>query len=168
MGKGGVFGSYVLVSLDQGTSIRYGQDGVAKENVAGTNSPKSPLVYIKSPIAKFFGFKELTPTEAREKSTKTVKSKINGKEVERQVTLVSGATGASRSVTVKFTKLVKIGGKDVASVKVAMPSSCTFGDMVKILTESSPASNIAAIVSPTGRSMTFKTAYNPKKKAGAK
>ena len=73
-------------------------------------------------------------------------------------------SGASRSVTIKFKKLEKIGGKDVASVKMAMPSSHTFGDMVTMLTSRTNASVIAAIVSPSGRTMTFQSAYNKKAK----
>lgn len=166
MGKGGVFGSFVMVKLDKGTSKKYTPEGGVKKNIEGTTSPKSPLVYIKSPIAKFFGFQEVTPADIIRLSKRKVKTKINGKEVTVDTIVSSGATGASRSVAVKFTKLISIGGKQVASVKIAMPSSYTFGDMVTLLTEGPKAGDIAAIVSPDGRSVTFKTPYNPKKKAG--
>lgn len=163
MGKGGVLGSFVLVKLDKGTSKRYSGDEDSRKDIAGTTSPKSPLVYVKEPIAKLFAFKELTPTEARKFATRQVKTKISGKEVTITTTVASGATGASRSVTVRFTKLMDIGGKQVASVKIAMPSSYTFNNMIEELVEGPQSGNIASIVSPEGRSVTYRTPYKPKK-----
>jgi hypothetical protein len=165
-GKGGVYGSFVMVKLKKGTSKRFLKDGAEKEVIAGYQSSKSHMVYIKEPIAKYFGFTEVTPADMLKDFTKTVKTKVNGKAVELKTMVSQGATGAGRSVTVKFTKLVKIGGKDVASIKIAMPNSHTFGNMVQEIMESKSSGDIAAIVSPEGKSMTFKTPYN--KKAAAR
>jgi hypothetical protein len=167
-GKGGVFGSFVMVKLTKGTSKRFDSAGKLKPNLPGFGSAKSHLVYIKEPIAKYFGFTEVTAADMVKESTKKVKTTIQGKPQE-VITMVSqGATGASRSVAVKFTKLVKIGGKEVASIKIAMPSSHTFGNMVQEIMESKNSGDIAAIVSPEGRSMTFKTPYNKKTAARKK
>jgi hypothetical protein len=164
-GKGGVYGSFVMVKLTKGTSKEFPLAGDKKDKTTGTGkSRKSPMAYIKEPIAKFFGFPEVTPADMIKESTKQVKTKINGKEETVTSMVNMGATGASRSVTVKFAKLVKIGGKDVASVKIAMPSSHTFGNMVQEIMESKSAGDVAAIVSPVGRTMTFKTPYNSKRK----
>jgi hypothetical protein len=168
MAKGGVYGSFVMVKFTKGTSKEY---PLKTEGTAGAKkgeSRKSPVAWVKEPIAKYFGLTEITPADMIKLSTKTVKTKINGKD-ETITTMVSmGSTGAGRSVTIKFTKLVSIGGKSVASVKIAMPTSHTFSNMVQEIMESKAAGDIAAIVSPEGRSMTFKTPYNPKQKAGAK
>ena len=161
-GKGGVYGSFVMVKLKKGSSKRFDDKGAEKEVIPGYKSSKSHMVYIKEPIAKFFGFDQVTPADMLKDFTKVVKTKVNGKAVELKTMVSQGATGAGRSVTVKFTKLVKIGGKDVASIKVAMPSSHTFGNMVQEIMESKSSGDIAAIVSPEGRSMTFKTPYNKK------
>jgi hypothetical protein len=96
------------------------------------------------------------------KASREVKTKVNGKEATVKTMVSMGATGASRSVTVRFTKLVTIGGKSVASIKIAMPSSHTFSNMVQEIMESKTSGDVAAIVSPEGQSMTFKTPYNPK------
>lgn len=161
-GKGGVYGSFVMVKLTKGTSKRFKPDGAEKEVIPGYKSSKSHMVYVKEPVAKFFGFAEVTPADMLKEFTKKVKTKVNGKEVELSTMVSQGATGAGRSVTVKFTKLVKFGTKEVASVKVAMPNSHTFGNMVQEIMESKAAGDIAAIVSPEGKSMTFKTPYNKK------
>jgi hypothetical protein len=166
MGKGGVYGSFVMCKFKEGTSRRFKEDGSEKAPIAGTKSSKSPMVYIKDSIAKYFGFEIMTAKGIAEMRTKLVKTKINGKEANIKTMVSMGATGASRSVTVKFKKLTRIGGKDVASVKVAMPSSHTFGNMVvEIMAKNEVVSNIAAIVSDSGKTMTFGTAYNPKRKA---
>lgn len=161
-GKGGVYGSFVMVKLEKGTSKRFLTDGKEKEVIPGFKSSKSHMVYIKEPIAKFFGFKEVTPADMLKSFSKQVKTKINGKAAEVTTLSSQGATGAGRSVTIKFTKLINLGGKDVASIKVAMPSSHTFGNMVQEIMESKSSGDIASIVSPEGKSMTFKTPYNKK------
>jgi hypothetical protein len=164
-GKGGVYGSFVMVHLEKGTSQRYKQNGKREKPKGDEKSVKSPMVYVKEPIAKYFGFKIVDIQVMMEKRTKIVKTKINGQDVATKTLVSMGATGASRSVTVKFKKLTKIGGKDVASVKIAMPSSHTFRDMVMELTlKTDIVSNIAAIVSPEGKSLTLGTAYNSKRK----
>lgn len=164
-GKGGVYGSFVMVKFTKGTSQEFPLVAAAtgaKAAATTAKSKKSAMAYIKEPIAKYFGFTEVTPADMIKESTKTVETKINGKDATVKVMVNMGATGASRSVTIKFTKLVKIGGKDVASVKMAMPSSHTFGNMVQEIMESKASGDIAAIVSPVGRSMVFKTPYNSK------
>jgi hypothetical protein len=168
MSKGGVYGSFVLVQFDKGTSKKFplvkatGEGSVAANKAAST---KPPFAYIKSAVAKYFGFKEISKADMLTKMTKTVKTTINGKAETITKFTPSGATGASRSVTVKFTKLVNIGGKQVASVSIAMPSSHTFGDMLKEITEApNNTDSIAAIVSPAGKSVTYKEIYNPKSK----
>lgn len=166
MSKGGVYGAFVMVKLTKGTSKEFplAKDAKAVGNIpaAAGKSRKSPMVYIKEPIAKYFGFTEITPADMLKQFSRKITTKINGKPEEVTKMVSQGATGAGRSVTVKFTKLEKIGGKDVASIRVAMPSSHTFGNMVQEIMESKSSGNIAAIVSPAGKSMTFKTAYNPK------
>ena len=166
-GKGGVYGSFVMVDFKKGTSKRFDKDGAEKAHIPGTGSHKPSVAYVKEPIAAYFGFTQITPADMIKKSSRTVTTTINGKEQKLTTTANMGATGASRSVTVKFTKLVKIGGKDVASIKIAMPSSHTFSNMVQEIMESKSSGDIAAIISPVGRSMIFKTPYN-KKTAGRK
>jgi hypothetical protein len=164
MSKGGVHGSFVMVHLEKGTSQRYKQNGKREKAKEGAASPKSPMVYIKEPIAKYFGFKVVDIQDMMKTRTKVIKTKINGQDVAAKTLVNMGATGASRSITVKFKKLTNIGGKDVASVRIAMPSSHTFRDMVmEISLKTSVVSNIAAIVSPSGKSVTLGTAYNPKR-----
>jgi hypothetical protein len=164
-GKGGVYGSFVMCHLKKGTSKRYGKDGVAIKPKDGATSSKSPMVYIKAPVAKYFGFEIVLPDDLLKMRTKKVKTIINGKEQEVTTMVSMGSTGASRSITVKFKKLTNIGGKDVASVKIAMPSSHTFGNMVQeIMTKTNVVSNIAAIVSNEGKSMAFDSAYRAKQK----
>jgi hypothetical protein len=161
-GKGGTYGSFVMCELKKGTSKRYKLAGSKGATTPDKANKKSPICWIKEPIAKYFGFSEITPADMIKLSTKEVKTMINGK-AETIKTMVSmGSTGAGRSVTVKFTKLVKIGGKSVASIKIAMPTSHTFSNMVQDIMESKTSGDVAAIVSPEGRSMTFKTPYNPK------
>jgi hypothetical protein len=165
MNKGGAYGGFIMCHLKKGTSKRYKADGAEIKASKENAFIKSPMVYIKSPIAKYFGFEKVLPDDALKMRTKQIKTKINGKEhtVTRMVSM--GSTGASRSITVKFRKLTKIGGKDLASVKVTMPSSHTFANMVQeIMTKTDVVGNIASIVSPSGKSMTFGTPYNPKRK----
>jgi hypothetical protein len=172
-GKGGVYGSFVMVRLKKGNSKRYANDP-AKAKVSAAkltgqgigDSDKCPIVYIKDPIAKFFGFEIINPMDMVQLMTKEVTTKINGKEEKIKKLVSMGATGASRSVTVRFTALQTIAGKKVASVKVAMPSSHRFSDMLQELMVGPRAGVIAQIVSPEGKAMTFKAAYNPKKKGG--
>jgi hypothetical protein len=161
-GKGGVYGSFVMVDFKKGTSKRFDADGKEKAHIPGTGSSKPSVAWVKEPIAKYFGFTQITPADMLKKSARIVKTKINGKEQTITTQASMGATGASRSVTVKFTKLVTIGGKKVASIKIAMPSSHTFSNMVQEIMETKSSGDIAAIVSPEGQSMTFKTPYNPK------
>lgn len=166
MAKGGVYGSFVMVQLEKGTSKEFPLN--KKADATDTTKPgkykKSPLVYIKAPIAKFFGWKEITQADMLRTMVKEVKTKINGQDVTVTKMVPQGATGAGRAVTVKFTTLVDIGGKKVASINIAMPTSHTFANMVQEIMESKQGTNnIAAIVSPAGKSMTFKTPYNPKK-----
>ncbi len=167
-GKGGVYGSFVMVKLTLGKSKSFPMEGglrgkratdKAVANGKEVKSDKSPMVYMKEPIAKYFGFKEMTPADMVREMTRKVTTTINGKVAEVTSMVKQGATGAGRSVTVKFTKLVKIGGKDVASVKIAMPSSHTYGNMVQEIMESKASGDIAAIVSPEGSSTTFRTPY---------
>jgi hypothetical protein len=162
MGKGGVYGSFVMINFTKGTSKRFDPEGKEKKAIAGTGSSKPSVAWVKEPVAKYFGLTEITPADMLKKASRDVKTKINGKDQTVKTMVSMGATGASRSVTVRFTKLVTIGGKQVASVKVAMPSSHTFSNMVQELMESKNSGDIAAIVSPEGKSMTFKTPYNPK------
>ena len=166
MGKGGVYGSFVMCHLKKGASKRYKPDGTEIKPKDGLSSIKSPMAYIKEPIAKYFGFDVVLPDDLLKMRTKEVMTKINGKETKVNTMVSMGATGASRSITVRFKKLTKIGGKDVASVKIAIPSSHTFGNMVQeIMTKTGVVSNIASIVSDSGKSMTFGTPYSPKSKA---
>ena len=171
MGKGGVFGGFVACKFEGGTSWRYhkpGKDDTAETVAASkltTGSNKSKIAFIKEPIAKFFKIQIPTKTELNESSVKTKKLTINGITHVSKSVVKQGATGRSRSVTVRFKSLQTIGGKKVASVKLAMPSSYTMGDMLRFLQASDRASVIAAIVSDKGNSWTYGTAYNPKKKA---
>jgi hypothetical protein len=121
------------------------------------------MAYVKAPVADFFGWEPLTKKDAIKAMTRTVTTMINGKPetVEKMVNM--GTTGASKSVTVKFSKLEKINGKEMASIKIAMPTSYTFANMLqKILQSNKGTANIAAIVSPDGSSKTFGTPYTPK------
>jgi hypothetical protein len=163
-GKGGVFGSFVMVKFTKGTSKRFDKDGKEKAALPGSGSAKSHIAKVKAPVAKYFGFTEITPADMIKESTRKVETTINGHKATITTMVNQGATGASRSVTVKFTKLVSIGGKQVASVNIAMPSSHTFGNMVQEIMESKTSGDVAAIVSSDGRSMTFKTPYNSSRK----
>lgn len=165
MGKGGVYGGYVMVEFKGGTSKEFPLTKTTKAAPTdkAAKSRKSPMAYVKQPIAEFFGWEPLTKKEAVKAMTRTVETMINGKKetVEKMVNM--GTTGASRSVTVKFTKLQKINGKDMASIKIAMPTSYTFSNMIqKILESNKGTADIAAIVSPDGSSKTFGTPYNKK------
>jgi hypothetical protein len=161
-GKGGTIGSFVMVQFKLGASKRFKPDGTEKEHIAGTKSAKSPMAMVKQPIAKYFGFDEVTSAAMLKLATRVVKVKINGKEQELKTTVKMGATGKSRSVTVRFTKPQKIGEKTVNSIKIPMPSSHTFGNMVQEIMESKGAASVASVVSPTGASRVFHTPYNPK------
>ena len=173
MNKGGVFGGYIACKFEGGTSWKYQKDqkGDSAETVKknkdekGTN--KSKIAFIKEPIAKFFGIAIPTKAELNELSVQTKTLTINGVTHQSKSVVRQGATGRSRSVTVKFKFLQNIGGKKVASVKLAMPSSYTMADMLRFLQNSSRSNVIAAIVSDKGNSWTYGTAYNPKKKAAA-
>jgi hypothetical protein len=166
MGKGGTYGSFVMIEFKKGKSKEFPLDKEKAEANKAAKYKKSPLAWVKAPIAKYFGWAEMTQADMLRLMTKQVKTKINGKEETVEKMVPSGATGAGRAVTVKFTKLVKIGGKDVASINIAMPTSHTFSNMVQEIMESKQGTDaIAAIVSPDGKAMTFKTPYNPKRKA---
>jgi hypothetical protein len=170
MSKGGVYGGFVMCHFENGTSWRYGKHpaGASEEIKAkdkskgGTN--KVEYAKVKEPVAKYFNIKIVVPMEMVKASIKTKKLTINGISHDSKSVTKMGATGRSRSVTVKFKKLTKIGGKDVASVKVTMPSSYTMRDMITFLMSSNKSNNIAAIVSDKGNSWTFGTAFNAKKK----
>jgi hypothetical protein len=171
-GKGGVYGSFVMVRLKKGNSKRYANDPAkaktSKAKVTGEgygNSDKCPIVYIKDPIAKFFGFEIINPMDMVRLMTKEVETTINGKTEKINKLVSMGATGASRSVTVRFKKLENIGGKKVASVNIAMPSSHRYSDMLQELMIGPKANLIAQVVSPAGKAMTFQAAYSPKKAA---
>lgn len=173
MGKGGVPSAYVMCEFRNGNSWRFkktaqnASEEVKKANERKSGSNKSPMVWVKEAVAKYFGFMEVTPAEMLKMATRTRKQKFNGIEDSTPGLVSMGATGKGRSVTVKFTKPQKIGGKQVNSVKIAMPASYTMRDMIKMLMETKQSANIAAIVSDKGKSWTFKTPYNPKKKKAA-
>ena len=166
-GKGGVFGSFVMVRLKKGNSQRFANDPtkakVSGAKVTGTGfgaSDKCPIVYIKEPIAKFFNFEIIKPMDMVQLMTKEIDTKINGQPQKIKKLVSMGATGASRSITVKFTALQNIGGKKVASVKIAMPSSHRYSDMLQEIMIGDRSNVIAQIVSPQGKAMTFKAAFN--------
>jgi hypothetical protein len=166
-GKGGVYGSFVMVKLEKGTSKEFPLKGAEANATTAGKYKKSPLVYIKAPVAKYFGWKEITQADMLRTMVRKVETMINGKKETVEKMVPQGSTGASRSVTVKFTKLVNIGGKEVASINIAMPTSHTFANMVQEIMESKQGTEaVAAIVSPDGKSMTFKTPYNSKRKKG--
>jgi ribosomal protein L25 (general stress protein Ctc) len=162
-GKGGVYGSFVMVRFKKGTSKKFDKDGKLMPVIPGYGSSKSHYAMVKQPIAKYFGFDEVTPADLIKESTRKINTTIQGKAQEVTTMVKQGATGASRSVTVRFTKLVTINKKKMASIKIAMPSSHTFSNMVQEIMETKNSGDIAAIVSNDGSSMTFKTPYNPKK-----
>jgi hypothetical protein len=170
-GKGGVYGSFVMVRLKKGNSQRFPSDPAkakphkAKQTGEGLGkSDKCPIVYIKDPIAKFFGFEIINPMDMVQLMTQEVTTKINGKEEKIKKLVSMGATGASRSITVRFTALQTIAGKKVASVKIAMPSSHRFSDMLQEIMIGGRSNIIAQVISPEGKAITFKAAYNAKKK----
>ena len=167
-GKGGVYGAFVMVKFTKGTSKKFDKEGKPMPVIPGSTSAKSHFAMVKQPVAKYFGFIEVTPADLIKESLRTVKTTIQGKPQEITTMVKQGATGASRSVTVRFTKLETINKKKMASVKIAMPSSHTFANMVQEIMEGKNSGNIAAIVSNEGSSMTFKTPYNPKKREGVK
>jgi hypothetical protein len=163
-GKGGVLGSFVMIEFKKGTAKTFEKTSEKSSEESKKGRKLSPVAYVKEPIAKFFGWQVVTPADMLRLATRTMKMTINGKTQDVKTTVSMGTTGASRSVTVKFKALQNIGGKQVASVKIAMPTSHTFGNMVQEIMESPKSSFIAAIVSPDGKSMIFGTPYNPKTK----
>ena len=168
MGKGGVYGAFVMVELKKGTSKEFPLKGAEADATKPTKFKKSPLVYVKGPVAKYFGWAEIPQADMLKRMIRNVDTMINGKKETVSKMVPQGATGAGRAVTVKFTKLIDIGGKKVASINIAMPTSHTFANMVQEIMESKQGTEaIAAIVSPAGKSMTFKTPYNPKPKGKA-
>jgi hypothetical protein len=181
---GGIRSGYVMCDFPDGTSWKYGltqaerakagtNAGVLSEEKRelnkkkdGTSSNKSPMAYVKEPIAKYFQIPIATPEKMQKVMLRTKSLTFEG-EVHKTTSLATnmGATGASRSVTVKFKKLTNIGGKQVASVKIAMPYSYTVGNMVKfLLARPAVAANIAQIVSPSGKAMRYANTYKPKRK----
>ena len=165
MGKGGVYGSFVMVKMAKGTSKEFSLKNDNKTADQASVYKKSPLVYVKAPIAKYFGWGEITQADMLRTMVRKVATTINGKPQTVEKMVPQGATGAGRSVIVKFTKPTNIGGKSVNSIKIAMPTSHTFANMVQEIMESKQGTEaVAAIVSPAGKSMTFKTPYNPKAK----
>jgi hypothetical protein len=172
MSKGGVYGGFVMCEFPNGSSWRYGKHpaGASEElkamDKAKGGSNKSPMAKVKEPVAKYFGIPVVVPAEMLKKSVRTKKLTYNAQSHDSKSVVKMGATGKSRSVTVKFKKLAKIGGKSVASVKVTMPYSYTMGNMITFLMQSGVSNNIAAIVSDKGNSWTFGSPYNPKKRPG--
>ena len=162
MGKGGTLGGFIPFSFPGGTSWKFEKIGInattekkeAAKAKAG-ESNKSPIAFVKEPIGLFFGLKKPSPGNRTKGSIKTRKLIINGVTHETQAASAEGSTGRSRSVTVKFTKLQTIGGKQVASVKIAMPSSYTMNNMLNFLTKGPKRAIIAAIVSNTGHSWVY-------------
>jgi hypothetical protein len=186
---GGVLSDYVLCNFPNGTSWNFvssnrakGASGAggqqvldlnvqAEETLAAqkkkTGSNKSPMAYVKEDIAKFFDIPRPTPAEVAKAMTRTKEIRINGEPHKiKSMATNMGSTGKSRSVTVKFKSLQNIGGKQVASVKIAMPASYTVGDMIRFLMESRKSNLIAAIVSPKGKAVTYGNAYKRNKKRG--
>lgn len=161
---GGISSDYVLCSLPNGTSWNYKDKSVdpktqSKEAVAAaklkTGSNKSPMVYIKEHVAKFFEIPTVTPEEMQKAMVRTKSLTYNG-ETHESTSLATnmGATGKSRSVRVVFKKAETINGKKVLSVNIPMPSSYTFGNMVKLLlSRPNVAAKIAQIVSPSGKAL---------------
>jgi hypothetical protein len=164
MSKGGVLGSFVMIQFKKGTAKTFEKVSEKGSEESKKGRTLSPVAYVKEPIAKFFGWAVITPADMLKMSTRTMKMTINGKTQDVTTNVSMGSTGASRSVTVRFKSLQNIGGKQVASVKIAMPTSHTFGNMVQEIMETNKSNTIAAIVSPEGKSMTFGTPYNPKRK----
>lgn len=170
MGKGGTYGAFVMCQFPNGTSWKYEKIAlnasaeVKEKAKKGKGSNKSPMAKVKKPIAKFFAIPLVVPMEMVKGSIRTRMLNINGIAHETKSLAVMGATGRSRSVTVRFKKLEDIGGKKVASVNIPMPYSYTMTDMITFLMSSSKSNSIAAIVSDKGNSWTFGTPYNPKRK----
>jgi hypothetical protein len=169
MSKGGIKSSYVMCHFLNGTSWKFGKHpaGASEEIKAkdkskgGTN--KIEYAKVKEEVAKYFGLRIATAAEMLKESTRTRTLKVGETTHQVKSAVKMGATGASRSVTVKFKKLTKIGGKDVASCKITMPSAYTMRDMITFVMQSSVSNNVAAIVSDKGNSWTFGTPYKPKK-----
>jgi hypothetical protein len=170
MSKGGVLGGFVMCHFPNGTSWRYGkhpagasEEVKAREKGGKDKTNKVEYAKVKEPIAKFFAIPIVVPAEMLKASIRTKKLTINGVTHESSSAVKMGATGRSRSVTVKFKSLQTIGKKKVASVRVTMPSSYTMKDMITFIMQSGRAGTVAAIVSDKGNSWTFGTAYTPKK-----
>jgi hypothetical protein len=173
-GKGGVYGSFVMVRMKRGNSMQYPLDAAktktSKATVTGEGigkSTKCPVTKMKEPVAKFFGLEIIIPKDMILLATKPVTTKINGKEQTINKLVSMGSTGASRSITIVFKALQTIGGKQVASVKMPMPSSHRFSDMLQELMEGTKANLIAQVISPEGKAMTFGTSYSSSKKKKA-
>jgi hypothetical protein len=173
MSTGGVLGGFVMCQFPNGTSWKYRKETattseetkVADKKKEGSN--KSPMAKVKEPIAKFFAIPIVVPAEMLKASLRTKNLTVNGMTHKTVSAVKMGATGRSRSVTVKFKSLQTIGKKKVASVRVTMPYSYTMKDMITFIMQSQRANTVAAIVSDKGNSWTFGTAYNPKAKKGA-
>jgi hypothetical protein len=172
MAKGGVYGGFVMCQFPNGSSWKYHKDKEGdSEEVKAANkkkdgSNKSPMAKVKEPIAKFFAIPIVVPAEMLKASLRTKNLTINSVAHKTVSAVKMGATGRSRSVTVKFKSLQTIGKKKVASVKVTMPYSYTMKDMITFIMQSARANTVAAIVSDKGNSWTFGTVYNPKAKKG--
>ncbi len=72
MGKGGTYGSYSLIKLDKGTSQEFpsgGKGAVGNIPAAKGKSKKSPLVYVKRPIADYFGWQIISKTDVNKLMT---------------------------------------------------------------------------------------------------
>jgi hypothetical protein len=186
---GGIRSDYVMCEFPDGTSWKFGNKEAAKTTptAAGTNegviseekkslsnkktgSNKSPMAYVKEAVAKYFELPIVTPEKMLKAMVRTKNLKYEGED-RKTVSLATnmGATGASRSMTVMFKKLTNIGGKSVASVKVAMPASYTVGDMVKLLmARPTTAANIAQLVSPSGKTIRFGNRYKKSRTSGAR
>ncbi len=180
---GGIRSDFVMCEFPDGTSWKYGLTQAQKNNAGtnagviseqkraankdnkGTSSNKSPMAYVKEAVAKYLQIPIITPEKMQKAMLRTKELTFDGeKHKTSSLATNMGATGASRSVTVRFKKLTNIGGKQVASIKVTMPYSYTMANMIKFLmSRPSVATNIAQIVSPAGKTITFSTKYKAKR-----
>jgi hypothetical protein len=164
--KGGVYGSFVPFTFPGGTSWRFEKETPSSteekkaSNKKKGGSNKSPIAYLKEPVGIFFGLKKVKPGDRTDSNIKTKKLTINGITHEVQSAVKSGSTGKGRSVTVKFKTRQKIGGKEVASVNIAMPASFTVTNMLDFLTKGPRKAQIASIVSPEGNSWVYQSSAN--------
>jgi hypothetical protein len=163
MSKGGVYGGFIPFTFPGGTSWKFEKvmPGSSVEKQAASKqkegSNKSPIAYVKEPVGLYFGLKKPKPGDRTDSNVKTKKLTINGITHEVKSAVKSGSTGKSRSVTVKFKTLQKIGGKEVASVNIAMPASFTMTNMIDFLTKGPKRAQIASIVSPEGNSWVYQS-----------